>query len=132
MVAEDRAHEVTDAVEEVGAQYPDVLRVTGGRKVAELRPNLDWDKGKALHFVLDAIAPGDGDVLPLYAGDDLTDEDALAAIGERGFGIVVVNYELGDRPTSAHVSAGSPEELCELLDRIAALLEEDASGQEPS
>jgi trehalose-phosphatase len=127
MVAEERAHEVTDAVDEIGAQYEE-LRVTGGRKVAELRPDLEWDKGKALHWLLERIAPGDDDVLPIYAGDDLTDEDALAAIGERGFGVVVVNYELGDRPTSAHVSAGSPEELCAFLERIADLLEARGSG----
>jgi len=123
MVAEERANEVIDAVAEVGAQYP-MLRMTGGRKVAELRPNIDWDKGKALHWLLEQIAPGGGDVLPLYAGDDLTDEDALTAIGERGFGVVVRNYELGDRPTAAHVGADDPEEFCAFLERVADLLEE--------
>lgn len=122
MVAEERANEVIDAVAEVGAQYP-VLRMTGGRKVAELRPNIDWDKGKALHWLLEQIAPDDGEVLPLYGGDDLTDEDALTAIGERGFGVVVRNYELGDRPTAAHVGVDDPEEFCAFLERVADLLE---------
>ncbi len=98
--------------------------MTGGRKVAELRPNIDWDKGKALHWLLEQIAPDGGEVLPLYAGDDLTDEDALTAIGERGFGVVVRNYELGDRPTAAHVGADDPEEFCVFLERVADLLEE--------
>ncbi len=123
MVAEERACEVIDAVAEVGSQY-DVLRMTGGRKVAELRPNIDWDKGKALHWLLEQIAPDGGEVLPLYAGDDLTDEDALTAIGEDGFGVVVRNYELGDRPTAAHVAADDPEEFCVFLERVADLLEE--------
>jgi trehalose 6-phosphate phosphatase len=123
MVSEERAPEVVNAVAEVGAQYP-VLRMTGGRKVAELRPNIDWDKGKALHWLLEQIAPDGGEVLPLYAGDDLTDEDALTAIGERGFGVVVRNYELGDRPTAAHVGADDPEEFCVFLERVADLLEE--------
>ena len=123
MVAEERAGEVIDAVAEVGSQY-DVLRMTGGRKVAELRPNIDWDKGKALHWLLEQIAPDGEEVLPLYAGDDLTDEDALTAIGERGFGVVVRNYELGDRPTAAHVAADDPEEFCVFLERVADLLEE--------
>lgn len=123
MVAEERATEVIDAVADVGAQYP-VLRMTGGRKVAELRPNIDWDKGKALHWLLAQIAPDGGDVLPLYAGDDLTDEDALTAIGERGFGVVVRNYELGDRPTAAHVGADDPEQFCVFLERVADLLEQ--------
>ena len=123
MVAEERASEVVNAVAEIGAQHP-VLRMTGGRKVAELRPNIDWDKGKALFWLLERIAPDVGEVLPLYAGDDLTDEDALAAIGERGLGVVVRNYELGDRPTAAHVAADDPEEFCAFLERVADLLEE--------
>jgi len=123
MVDADRASEVVDAVADVGAHYP-TLRMTSGRKVAELRPNIDWDKGKALFWLLDQIAPGDDEILPLYAGDDLTDEDALAAIAERGFGVVVVNYELGDRPTAAHVAAADPEEFCTFLDLVSGMLEE--------
>lgn len=122
MVADERATEVIEAVAEVGARYP-VLRMTGGRKVAELRPNIDWDKGKALHWLLEQIAPDDGEVLPVYGGDDLTDEDALTAIGERGVGVVVRNYELGDRTTAAHVGVDDPEEFCAFLERVADLLE---------
>jgi alpha,alpha-trehalase len=37
--------------------------------------------------------------VPLYVGDDVTDEDAFRALRERGLGIVVRDDE--DRPTAA-------------------------------
>ncbi len=30
------------------------LRMTGGKKIFELRPAIDWDKGKALRWLIDA------------------------------------------------------------------------------
>jgi trehalose 6-phosphate phosphatase len=60
---------------------------------------------------------------PVYAGDDLTDEDALEEIHDVGLGIVVRSTEHGDRPTAAHIAVDSPEELCAVLDRIADVLE---------
>ncbi len=65
---------VTATVHGAGGRHG--LRVTSGRKVVELRPNLDWDKGKTLEWILDQIA-GQEPLLPIYLGDDLTDEDAL-------------------------------------------------------
>lgn len=44
----------------------------------EIRPKIDWNKGRALQYLLDT--PGFGsstDVLPIYIGDDKTDEDAF-------------------------------------------------------
>ena len=52
--------------------------MTGGRKVVELRPDIDWDKGTALAWIRDRIHQT-GRVLPIYVGDDLTDEDAFDA-----------------------------------------------------
>jgi len=65
------------------------LRKTGGKKVFELRPDVDWDKGRAVLWLLRALDLEAA--LPVYIGDDDTDEDAFRALGGRGIGIVVLD-----------------------------------------
>lgn len=79
---------VEQAVERVVAAVPE-LKMTGGKKVFELRPRFDWDKGKAVLWLLDALGQSGSDVLPLYIGDDLTDEDAFRALLGRGVTVFV-------------------------------------------
>lgn len=122
-----RLQQVLDAAEEVAAHHPQ-LRVAPGRRVAELRPDVAWDKGRALMWLLERIV-GDEPVLAVYAGDDLTDEDALAAVQASGLGIVVRSDEHGDRPTAAHVAVDDPEQLCRLLELMADRL--DSAGDRP-
>ncbi|HEY7051943.1 MAG TPA: trehalose-phosphatase [Mycobacterium sp.] len=94
----------------------DGLRVTGGRKVVELRPDIDWDKGTALAWIQNRIALT-GRVLPIYVGDDLTDEDAFDAIRFSGVGMVVRHDEDGGRPTAARFTLNNPAEVCDFLRR---------------
>jgi trehalose 6-phosphate phosphatase len=57
------------------------LRLTHGRKVLEVRPVINWDKGKAVTFLLESLGLNNcDDVLPIYIGDDRTDEDAFKVI----------------------------------------------------
>ncbi len=92
------------------------LRVTGGRKVVELRPDIAWDKGAALAWIGGLIHQSSR-VLPIYLGDDLTDEDAFDAVRFNGIGVVVRNDEDGDRPTAARFTLRSPTEVLEFLHR---------------
>jgi trehalose-phosphatase len=92
------------------------LRVTGGRKVVELRPDVDWDKGAALAWLGDRVHQGDR-ALTIYIGDDLTDEDAFDAIRTSGIGVVVRHDEDGGRPTAAQFTLKNPAEVCEFLRR---------------
>jgi trehalose-phosphatase len=47
-------------------------------QVLEVRPVIDWDKGKAVEFLLRSLGLSDSeDVVPIYIGDDRTDEDAF-------------------------------------------------------
>lgn len=47
-------------------------------KVFEVRPVIDWNKGKAVEFLLESLGLNESeDVLPIYVGDDRTDEDAF-------------------------------------------------------
>jgi trehalose-6-phosphatase len=69
---------VVGVVEGVAAAHPE-LRITRGRKVLEVRPQVDWDKGAALTHLLAMLGLDDPDsVYCLYLGDDRTDEDAFS------------------------------------------------------
>lgn len=47
-------------------------------QVLEIRPVIDWNKGKAVKFLLESLGLSNSDVvLPIYVGDDQTDEDAF-------------------------------------------------------
>jgi trehalose-phosphatase len=68
-----------------------LLRATTGKSVLEVRPNIAWDKGKAVLWLLRMIhgANWREDVLPFYLGDDVTDEDAFQALRHKGITILV-------------------------------------------
>lgn len=68
---------VARLVNEVLEDFPR-LKVTNGRMVLEVRPVIDWDKGKAVEFLLESLGLSDSqNVIPIYIGDDRTDEDAF-------------------------------------------------------
>lgn len=93
-------------VDEVAARHPS-LRKGQGKKLFELRPNLDWDKGKALLWILEAR---DLDrTVPLYVGDDITDEDAFRVVE---IGILVAEEP---RETLASYSLRNPDEVRRFL-----------------
>ena len=90
--------------------------------VYEIQPKLDWDKGKAVLYLLDALDLDRDDVVPLYLGDDITDEDAFGALAGRGVGIFVGSAddpEVGARDTAAAFVLDSTEEVQRFLDTLA-------------
>jgi trehalose-phosphatase len=124
-VSGDRTAEVEATVDRAAAGHAE-LRKTGGKKVFELRPAVDWDKGKAVRWLLEVLGLDRVDVLPLYIGDDETDEDAFRAIRDRGLGIVV-RGESDERPTAARYRLENPGEVARFLDELALLMEVTAS-----
>ncbi|MDT5092456.1 MAG: alpha,alpha-trehalase [Mycobacterium sp.] len=94
------------------------LRVTNGRKVVELRPDVDWNKGTTLAWIRDQIEQSQP-VLPVYIGDDLTDEDAFDAVRTDGIGILVRHTEDGDRRSAAQYTLENPNQVRVFLDRLA-------------
>jgi trehalose 6-phosphate phosphatase len=111
LVAEEKIEAVEEIVDRIAARYPE-LRKTYGKKVFELQPDIDWHKGKALLSLLSALKLDGGDVMPVYIGDDVTDEDAFRALKKNGLGIVVRDepYE-----TAASYSLRNPAEVREFL-----------------
>lgn len=91
LVADSQLEAVSAAVDSAIADVAPTLRRAGGKKIFELRPSLPWDKGQALIWLLNALEPNrPSAMVPLYLGDDETDEDAFKALRERdGIGILV-------------------------------------------
>ena len=120
--ARDRVGEVAAAVRSVGQRT--ALRVTTGREVIELRPDVDWDKGKTLHWVLDYVRDdeGSGSLLPIYLGDDITDEDAFDAVADDGIAILVRHSDDGDRATAARYALDDPDRVREFTELLARRL----------
>lgn len=112
---EEDVPSVAAAVDGVASKYPS-LRAFAGKKVFELRPDVAWDKGVALLWLLGQMGPDRPGVVPFYLGDDTTDEDAFRAIRERGIGIVV---GATDRPTAARYSLADPGEVRIFLERLS-------------
>jgi len=61
------------------------IRISAGKMVLEVRPGIDWDKGRAVQYLLRRHKK----VLPVYLGDDATDRDAFRAIKKRGVSVFV-------------------------------------------
>ena len=113
-VVPEHISEIISATHKLGQR--DGLRVTNGRMVVELRPDIDWDKGTTLAWIRDRIDAA-GSLLPIYIGDDLTDEDAFDAVQFDGIGIVVRHDEDGDRKTAARFTLQSPDQVRQFLQR---------------
>jgi trehalose 6-phosphate phosphatase len=107
---------ISDTVGSTAARHPR-LRVTGGKRIHELRPDLDWDKGKALLWLIDELDLTHDECLPLYIGDDETDEDAFMALEDLGLGFVV-RGEDDARPTWADYALADPREVRLLLETM--------------
>jgi len=88
-VAEQDVAAVEKAVRKVHTQRSG-LRLAGGKKIFELQPDVPWHKGRAVRWLLeDALREHCDAVLPVYIGDDTTDEDAFREIRSDGIGILV-------------------------------------------
>jgi alpha,alpha-trehalase len=119
LVAQEGVGRVEREVDTVLESYPH-LESARGKKVLEVKPRLEWDKGKAVLWLLTALGLDGPEVLPIYLGDDRTDEDAFAALRGRGLGILVTTTP---RPTRADYSLQDPDEVCAFLARLAASLD---------
>ena len=157
-VARSQWDDVATIVSDAVAATPGV-RASRGRKVLEIKPEINWDKGAALSHLLDALGLGsegnNGDVLPLYIGDDTTDEDAFKLLARRGGRSVVdgdddaappssstppltdadrVRGGVGvlvtsrPKPSAASYSLRDPGEVLVFLSRLAAWGASPASG----
>lgn len=108
-----------DLFDEVASQHKD-LRKAGGKKVFELLPNIDWNKGRMIESLLDTMSSDGNRTMPLFIGDDVTDEDAFRVLADTGVTIVVSDHP---RESAARYSLNDVNEVALFLERLTGLFE---------
>jgi len=122
LVSEGERPRIKEAVDALLDERADELKVTPGKMVYEIQPKIDWDKGKAVLYLLEALELDGDDVVPMYLGDDVTDEHAFEALEGKGLGIFVGHAddpEVAGRTTSADYALHSVEEVEQFLRALA-------------
>ena len=105
--------------DEVASTHPD-LRKAGGKKVFELLPNIDWNKGTMIESLLEMMDTKVAKTRPLFIGDDVTDEDAFHVLADSGVTIVVSDHP---RESAARYSLKNVDEVASFLERLTELFE---------
>jgi trehalose 6-phosphate synthase/phosphatase len=96
----------------IAREYEKDFRITSGKKVFEVRPIGARHKGDAVTWIADNLGHGK---IPIYIGDDVTDEDAFRAIKGRGLSISVGGSAYAD------YYVRKQDEVDRLLEHLVAL-----------
>lgn len=102
--APEREPAAREAAERLVAEYADAYVLQPGKMVFEIKPK-GVDKGRALAAFLDE--PPFAGRVPLFAGDDLTDEKGFAVVNARGG----LSIKVGAGETSARMRLDSVDAL---------------------
>jgi len=104
-----------------GVEAAGKAKIVSGKKVFEVRPAVAWNKGKAIKLLMKKNGKGGqgSGLLPIYIGDDVTDEDGFKVIESYGSGLSVFVGEQ-TRQSTAQYFLKSPAEVFIFL---ATLLE---------
>lgn len=137
-VAPDEITQIQHAVERALVMIPG-LQMSGGKKVFDLKPAIDWHKGRAVAWLLDRLQENDvvgcEEVFVVYIGDDTTDEDAFRMLGDQGVGILVAGDGAGndDRtPSAADYRLQDPAAVFVFLQMLVQkLAETQKSAEDP-
>lgn len=107
---------VKEILAETMGEHPR-LRTKKGKCVIELIPDIDWNKGRAATWLIEKLQSEHGPILPVFLGDDQTDEDVFAALPDNGIGILVAR---APRPSKASVRLTDTAEVVDFLQLAAA------------
>ena len=93
------------------------VRLQLGHGMAEVLPNVRWNKGDAVRWIQQRVSEHARSVpRTMYVGDDITDEDAFRALGPEGVTVVV-----GSRPSAARFRLADPGAVDALVRMLAAM-----------
>jgi trehalose-phosphatase len=113
---------IRHTLEEILKKWKERWRIACGKMVYEVRPNMDFNKGKAVREILKSY-PSLG-LLSIYLGDDRTDEDAFRALRGRG---ITVFVGPGQTASEAEYSLENPSEVQAFLLRFAKVIRKKIS-----
>lgn len=99
------------------------LKLTEGKKVFEIRPNIRWDKGRGVRELLRRRDFEAADVR-VYIGDDRTDEDAFRALRRDDVSVLVGRK----RPSLARFRLADVDAVWRFLKAVARLPQLRGSG----
>lgn len=105
-------------IHELMERFPE-LEARLGKSVVEIRPASPWGKGKAVNWLLAELGLKRSHVLPIFIGDDVTDEDAFEELADNGIGIRV---GAPDEPTAARYRLADTDEVQRLLEAMVEWL----------
>ncbi len=111
-VPKEFSTQVCQLVEVDLQQWRDRWKIASGKMVLEIRPKVNFHKGKAVREILKTF-PSLG-LLPFYLGDDQTDEDAFRVIKGQGISVFIGP---GTLPSEADFFLKDPHEVQEFLFR---------------
>lgn len=122
LVSSDQRAAVLRSIRRITKPFLDrgALRIVKGTEVVNLLPPVDWNKGSALQWLLnlqDSLPHRVGGILPIYIGDDVTDEDAFKVARETGFAVRV------GRPTPSSAAPYYVNSTDEVEETLRALLD---------
>ncbi|MBC7127441.1 MAG: trehalose-phosphatase [Candidatus Methanosuratincola petrocarbonis] len=112
-VAADQIGGLLKLFEEIASRHPH-LRRSEGKKVVELS-GTGANKGTAISEIMIHEGITEETHLPIFIGDDLTDEDGFRALKGKGVGVIVMD---GPRLTEADYYLSSQEEVLEFLEKL--------------
>ena len=86
-----------------------------GKMVLEVRPAANWDKGRYCLYLMNKLKYKGEKIIPVYIGDDITDETAFKLLKKKGITIFV----RGERKTSlAEYYLNSTNEVISFLKKL--------------
>lgn len=95
------------------------IKINSGKMLLEVRPPLEWNKGKAVLWLLarQKFALKGNEILPIYMGDDVTDEDAFDALKDKGITIFVGRPKI----SKAQYYLKNPKQVAQFLKKVLDL-----------
>ena len=92
------------------------INIKSGKMVLEVMPPVKWNKGNVVLWLLARSLFGlqRGAILPIYVGDDVTDEDAFRVLKNKGLTVFVGKY----KKSSAQYYLKDHNEVRDFLERI--------------
>jgi trehalose 6-phosphate phosphatase len=119
LLAKNKIHPLRETFKKIVRNHDTqkILEIINGAKIIEARPK-GWNKGKGIEIFLAQYTPVKN-ILPIYIGDDITDEDAFRFLGKRGITIHVTNRS--KRKTSARYQVKNPDEVYSFLQSLSQI-----------